>query len=727
MYNEIIFNELKELYLQVLKQRENNICLSKDDALVYVQNKYSIQPIKQLSDNIESKIDNLKYFDCQHEFDKNKDSSVNIAKNNNGITSHQAMIDRKNNKCFCNFDLKVLSHHFYLLSEICNENILYKNILQNLTAHLCNGDYYNFNKESVTIFFDYAIDLYLLKGDTFVDNTTSKVIFALNKFNLINEEDFKINMSRVELINGTEAKIHKDIENNVKKLGGYKTAKMLFEVFLNKVNDKFDRYLIFRNRNGFAESQTPIPFQYLLHIACKDLSDYKQNNISKNDVNLFNCIIEKAVAYVDLLEIFNSNPWSEINASSDSLPYLVKNNILLESLCFPIQYACLYVKDLLHNLYIPFAQKVSTLSDIYSYRSFYLFIKYLLGLKPCSCITSDELSKCLRINKNIVKKYLEYFSTENTEINNNYTEAFKDNNLYDKPLIKLSDDTYFWLCSQFCCYSFLKVLYEDIQKNYCGSNKKNLPKKFGMAIENYVYKLLDNKNIKYKHGIYFPSTNCEGECDLILENEERLVFLELKNSGIAREFQFGDDVKVLNQLGNSTLKAQCQILKHKIHLSQNGNKLDLFASVHDVQPACQIDINNKRVFSISLCGAEALFFTSGYIANNLISSLAYTKFSTRDGDESLLQNINSTAEEIRNQVKEYAKNFTDITLRDIFHYSTVKSLQQFWFALKYGNSLDELIENLVHDTWMQNYSGDFYVNLIQHLELRKHKNSSNAL
>lgn len=92
----------------------------------------------------------------------------------------------------------------------------------------------------------------------------------------------------------------------------------------------------------------------------------------------------------------------------------------------------------------------------------------------------------------------------------------------------------------------------------------------------------------------------------------------------------------------------------------------------------------------------------------------------------MLCDINSTAEEIRNQVEEYAKNFTNISLREIFHCSTIKSLQQFWFALKYSSSIDELIENLVHDTWMQNYSGDFYVNLIQHLELREYKYSTNT-
>lgn len=726
MYNEVIFNELKKIYLQVFKQRENDLCLSKNDAIIFVQNKYSIQPIKQLSDDINSKISELKYFDCQIEYNKNKISFHGIVKNKNCVSSHQAMIDRKNNKCFCNFDLKVLSRHFYLLYEICDESILFKNVLQNLTDHLCNGDYFNFNKESVTMFFNYALDLYLLKKDAHIDNTTSKVILAINKFNLKNEEDFKINMSRVELINNTEAKIHKDIENNVKNLGGYKTVKILFDTYLTKVNDKFDRYLIFRNRNGFAESQTPIPFQYLLHIACKDLSDYKNDKIYQKDVNLFNSIIEKSIAYVDLLEIFDANPWSEINASSDSLPYLIKNNILLESLCFPVQYASAYVKELLHNLYISFAEDVSNLTDIYFYNSFDMFVKYLCGLKPCSCITPVELSQNLHISKNIAKKYLEYFSTESSKINNNFTEAFKDNNLYDKPLIKLGNDTYFWLCSQFCCYSFLKVLYEDIQKNYCGSNKKNLPNKFGMAIEKYVYKLLDNKNIKYKHGIYFPKTNQEGECDLILENEERVVFLELKNSGIAREFQFGNDIKVLNQLGKSALKAQSQILKHKIHLLQNDKRLHLFANVKDTEPVCLIDINNKKVFSISLCGAEALFFTSGHIANNLVSSLANIKFSTTDGDESLLCDINSTAKEIRNQVEEYAKNFTNISLREIFHCSTIKSLQQFWFALKYSSSIDELIENLVHDTWMQNYSGDFYVNLIQHLELREYKNSNNT-
>lgn len=719
MYNETIFKALKNIFIDSISRRKNDLILDKESSLKFVQNKYGITAINQLSDKIKSNINNLIYFDSKIELcDKNK------SKKQSKIDSHQAMIDRHHNKCFCNFDLRVLSHYFYLLYEICNEKILYKNVLQNLIAHICNGDYFCFEECSIKILFDYAIDLYLLKGDIYVNNEESKVVRALKYFNLVYEKDYDIKMNRIELSDETNKKIHQIIENRIKKLGSYKTLNILFNELKKKKNNQFNRYLIFRDRKEYGKTDTPLPYQYIIHIASKYLSNYKQNTITYSDIILFNNIKKLSTSYIDLLDIFDENPYAEMTASPDSLPYLIKNNILLESLCFPIQYAPEYILALLQKLYLKIAPKFSNIPEIYTYKSFVSFVKFILNLQSCSIINADIISKNLRINHNSVTKYLNYFSQNCEVINTDYNQAFDKTTLYDKPLLKINESTYFLLCPQFCGYSFLKMLYDDIKRNYNGKNSSNLSKKFGKEFEKFVYNLFDDKNFKYKKGIYAPRTEDKGECDLILEYGDKIVFIEIKNSGIAKEYEYGDDVKVLNQLGTNSLYAQSQILKHKVYLLKNNNTADLYESEQSTVPIYNINTKGKRIYAVSLCGAELLFFTSGFISEHLITILPNVNFSVKDGNNDELNNINSIADEIRLLVNEYATLKSDITLRDIFHLSTVKSVQQLWFIFKESNNIEELIDNLVFETYMQTPSCDFYINFIKNLELKRFENKT---
>lgn len=719
MYNEVIFEKLKNIYTQIYDKRKDELVLTEERAINLLRSKYNIYDPKQLSKVIEANINKLIYFDSKI---KRTDNSGSI--DNNKINDYQAMIDRTNNKCFCNFDLKVLSRHFSLLSQICEKNIKYTNVLQNLTAHICNGDYFNIGIDDLSLFFDYAIDLYLLKGDIHIEKANCKVITAIETFNLQHNTDYEIKMSYITLKNKTHKKIHNIIENKIIKLGGFKTCQLIFNKYLNqRYNKQFDRYLIYRDRTILGDSPTPIPYQYLLHIACKHLSKYNISQISSQDLYQFQKIINLSIAYIDLLEIFNENPWGEIKASIDSIPYLIKSNILLECLCFPVQYAPNFVKDILRNLYVPFGKTVAKLPDIYNFKSLYDFINKIFQLPPCSIISPKILSNNLHISLKIIRHYLDYFSLEADYINNDYNEAFKENNLYDKPFIKIDKEHYFLLCPQLCGYSFLKILYNDMYRTYNGNNKQHLSNKFGKALEKYIYHLLDTYNYTYKTGVYAPKTHDRGECDLILETNTKTVFVELKNSGIAKEFELGNDRKVLNQLGKTSLLAEKQILKHKLYLIKNDQKCNLYTSENADKPLYQIKTINKKLYSIALCGAEALFFTSGHISKLLISSLPYITFQVKGEDNNELKDINKVANDVRSLVEEYAKNQPAITIQDIFYGSTVKSIQEFWIALKNSTTKEEFINNLIHDTWMQNYSGDFYINLKQYLELANYKSN----
>ncbi len=127
-----------------------------------------------------------------------------------------------------------------------------------------------------------------------------------------------------------------------------------------------------------------------------------------------------------------------------------------------------------------------------------------------------------------------------------------------------------------------------------------------------------------------------------------------------------------------------------------------------------------------MCGAEVHFFTTGCIFNSLLKDLPYARFSTINDDNTNLEAINKLAKEINELVEKYIQIDSSseriTSVRDIFFSSTVKSLQQFWYALDTSNTIDEFIDNLVHDTTVKLSSGDYYSSLKTAIDLRNYKN-----
>lgn len=56
MYNEIIFNKLKETYIEAVSKRKQDLLLGDDEALNFLQEKYNLMPLNPLRDKILSSI-----------------------------------------------------------------------------------------------------------------------------------------------------------------------------------------------------------------------------------------------------------------------------------------------------------------------------------------------------------------------------------------------------------------------------------------------------------------------------------------------------------------------------------------------------------------------------------------------------------------------------------------------------------------------------------------------
>ncbi|KIY23148.1 hypothetical protein [Mesobacillus subterraneus] len=184
--------------------------------------------------------------------------------------------------------------------------------------------------------------------------------------------------------------------------------------------------------------------------------------------------------------------------------------------------------------------------------------------------------------------------------NKEYAQILTPANLFDKPLVKIREDTYFMISSHFCGYSFCRVIHQILKD----AKVSNLDRNLGDSIEDHVKDSLNAKNIPYKIG-HYSITNPEekGQCDVVLETGKGKVFLEIKKRSLPDEFQLGDDVEVLRSLGDGMLNAQKQILRHRVYLQKN-NFMKLYQEEKESSPYTTLEWKGRRIVSISMCLPE---------------------------------------------------------------------------------------------------------------------------
>jgi len=161
-------------------------------------------------------------------------------------------------------------------------------------------------------------------------------------------------------------------------------------------------------------------------------------------------------------------------------------------------------------------------------------------------------------------------------------------NLYNRPLITGDHNSYWLLDRSVCALPCLEAL-----MTVARPSTKDFDRKLGLAIESFLRETLLDHKIATLTGKY-KSGGEEGECDLVIETSEVIIFLEIKKKPLTRLAQSGSTPHVLIDLANSVLAAQAQAGWHEVRLRKhnfldlraNGavTRLDVSALEHRVHP-----------------------------------------------------------------------------------------------------------------------------------------------
>jgi hypothetical protein len=615
---------------------------------------------------------------------------------------------------------KILVRQLQLEKRLRKEDLtIHINILENLWYHIGNALYFKWDGLLLKELFESAIDLYHISSCTYcakLESDIADLIKAVKHFERF-DISYEIFEGDIILQDDAHVQIHNRLEMKVKALGGKQTLKQLFFSELQpKYIKEMDRYLIHRNKSLIGETAgiRRVPYNYLINICGKFLDSRVVILTKSGEANLYSEITDESSKYLRILQLQGHSVYEDMFIEYRDLPKYIYKNIIFENLYVPIQYNPDFVLDSLLSIYKPLYDMNQ--SEKFAFSDYYKIAELILkDYGFCSTITFEELRIKLNMKRKILRNILDEISEDKENINKDYTEILSPTNIFNKPLVKLKEDTYFLISPNFCSYSFSKVMHLILKNN----KFSNLNRKIGELTEEFAKKKLNEKNIPFKSGHYaLMNQDDKGECDIVLETKNEIVFLEIKKRSLPDEFELGDDVEVLRSLGDGMLNAQKQILRHRIYL-QKHNKMRLYQEENENSLHSELELKGRRIVAVSMCLPEYGFLTNKTISSQLLESLLFATYHATDPDKDvnliklnkLRETISKLVEELRPEDKKDA--------RSVFFDTLFRSLQQFVYVLNRSNNVEQIVQYLTREIYLIDGSLDFYSSLYSYVKMMK--------
>ncbi|MBN1060201.1 hypothetical protein [Clostridium botulinum] len=606
-----------------------------------------------------------------------------------------------------------IAKHLYLENAIENKDNVDKiTILITLHAYLGNGYYF---KVSVDIF----NKLYSLGNicpskyyASFEEQSSIKRVVESALYLKNKGFDFFITESRIETNENLEKSIFEILDKKVSIVGGLNFLQKIINKYIScNYIELIDRFIITRS----VDDSRNEPLNLLINLAARHL--YTRENNEKN-IQIMDEIIRIAQAWLDISDIQGESAIEYASMQYNDFPYYLKNEMIFEKMCIPVQYSKKFILKSLDYLIKPWFDKYA--KKQYKYTEYRKVTKYILSMQVClGTITAVRIKNETHIAMHKVKKILEDIALPSNEVNTEFTCLDGKINFFNKPLIKIPINKYFFIDQHFSGFGFYLVAYDAIKENY-----KLIDREQGLIVEEILRDEIKKKGFKFSYGNYEKLNNIEGsDCDLVLEGK-KICFFEVKKKFAMDEFNSIDDVSMLNSLSAGMIRAQKQAFSHELYLKENK-----FMKLINESGIEKIEFNEEMLPSIkvSICFPEYAFLTDSIFSRMLLELLMISSFSTRDESrQKKLENLNKYGKEIHDIV-EIINEGKLIDAKDVGFLSLFCSLQQILTAIWCCDTKEQFLEIL--NVWI--YSTDKtlnpYISLMYTIHSRNNKSSQSDL
>ena len=167
--------------------------------------------------------------------------------------------------------------------------------------------------------------------------------------------------------------------------------------------------------------------------------------------------------------------------------------------------------------------------------------------------------------------------------------------------------------------------------------------KMGCALERWVQEELCRRNVAVRSGRYRASTG-DGECDVVIETDSRIILLELKRKSLTRRSRSADAWALLRDLQHAFLEPQKQLGGHELALWRDGKlRLD------DGTTVVRGDRDIERV-ALTLFDYGA--FHTRDVSMQLLDLVAGAVVSSPEADQKQVEKLNTLLGVLGQQARE---------------------------------------------------------------------------
>ena len=713
-----MYSNIKVDFLKLISILHNVI--ARNEKLISEGNDQVV--LQYLLDNYECKIDIVEY---KLEYYKNVFSAFfkvrcqKLARlsslNNDSFDRHAIELLEREGKVFSCGIFHVLKKHLFLEMRLHKKKSqMAINILTKLIYYLGNNYYYDADEETLEALFTNGLMLYLCDKNLhdFKDHETNSIIQSMRRLLCIEEYNYEIKNGEIQLSEDAEKSVQKRIETLIKEIGGIHFLNRLFTLEIqNKYCDMIDRFLISPRTHSLVVGaiELRIPYNLLIQIAVKHLNNHSSLLLTSQGIEgKYQEAINISKDYLNVLNLRPYSIYGDLLLDFKDIPFRLGQSILFEKMFTPLQYNPEFTMHFIKEIYSPLF--IESINLGYTKKEYIGFCEFILGEKSfCHTYSFEDIRKATKIKKESLKHILDDSSFLYSEVNTNFTHILSETNYRFRPLVKLADDKYFLFSSYFNGFSLGDVLYEKMHPHYSG--KFNRLK--GQNVEKMVKSMFAKKGYVFHSGKYSVDSQTEYECDMVLETDQKIVFVEIKNQPLPDTFEQGDDVETLRALGEGMIKAQLQCYRHQYYLKNQGQ---IVLNNQGELPYI-LTYNNRKIICISVSSQEYLFLTNKMFSEKFLESLLVANYHAIDASkEYRLDKLNAFRSDFEKLI---AGMDGKINGRQAFFNTLFRSAQQIYSILSVCNSLDEFIYHLTQPIHVADGSGDVYGQLLNSIRMSK--------
>ena len=444
------------------------------------------------------------------------------------------------------------------------------------------------------------------------------------------------------------------IEKLSAAMGGINVARRIF----NEISPHYDadqqRYHVVRRISMMGGGRPQMPWGYLIQLAAKHAQGSKPY---KNNDDQWRMLCRLSQAYAAIIDVQPYAP--TIYGTMDAtglVPYLQEMAIYDTLFRIP-QMRPTDVVKIARGMFSWLDTSLPTKGG-WSIDHVLEIIGYLLHpgrnvRGPIFVTESDIWRSCTNIPRAIVTQILsEVLSHPLSGANQKFsrpTDApipedpnFK-NTGYDfflRPLLRMSNQQFALLDCSVCAPACLEALLTPLR-----AEMKGLDDKIGMAVERFIEAEFASHGMPIGGGDYDVGGN-HGECDLVIEVPETVIFSEVKKKTLTRRAKAGSDAHLLVDLANSLLAAQVQAGWHEVRLRKHGH-LDLERN----GTVTRLELKGRQVERVAVSLFDFGSFQDRILLKQFLEATMYATFTPNASNlEKKFAEVNAALVEIRDQV-----------------------------------------------------------------------------